>query len=91
MKRLTVLALLFTFASPAALAEEVYRKQSSWAETMTATRRAVLDQPNPDAFIENLCRKFWDDFPETDWFMQDAPGRLHNGGINLSGASLRSA
>jgi hypothetical protein len=33
---------------------------------------AKLDR---DTVCEALCRRFWEDYPETDWFMQDNPLR----------------
>ena len=73
MTRLAVFAVLLT--SAAAGAEEIYSKQPSWAASMTATRRNLAGAPREGAAYEDLCRRFWDDFPETDWFMQDNPHR----------------
>jgi len=90
MKGLAVLAVLSMSVPLAEGAEAVYVKQASWASSMTATRRRVasltskVGDPSPaiagakldrNAVYEDLCRKFWEDFPETDWFMQDNPHR----------------
>lgn len=74
MKRLAIAAILVVLAlSGSTGAEEVYRRKASWAESMTATRRVVVGRADRDALIEGLCRRFWEVFPETDWFMQDVP------------------
>jgi len=78
MKKLTIAAILVTLAPFASIgAEEVYRREATWAESMTATRRVVVGWADRDALIESLCRKFWDDFPEMDWLMQDVPRPGH--------------
>jgi len=78
VKKLAFLLLLVTSATAAAESGPIYVKQSSWVATMTAVRKhlaqtsAKLDR---NAVYADLYRRFWDDFPETDWFMQDNPRR----------------
>lgn len=63
-----------------------YQKGATWSASMAATRAALggaLSQAVPldwPATIEGLCRRFWEDFPETDWFLQDAVGGQSNAG-----------
>ncbi|MFH1266051.1 MAG: hypothetical protein ABIK89_10010, partial [Planctomycetota bacterium] len=78
MKGLAFVVTLLA-CSPAAGGEEVYGKEASWASSMTATRRNVVRmllaeaKVDRSALYEDLYRRFWKDFPETDWFMQDNP------------------
>ncbi len=78
MKKLVLFLLLIPSVTAAADSGRIYVKQSSWATTMTAVRErlaqtsAKLDR---NAVYADLYRKFWDDFPETDWFIQDNPRR----------------
>ena len=51
--------------------------QASLNESKRSSQDAAEPQPagreEHDAVLEGLCREFWADYPETDWFMQDAP------------------
>lgn len=42
MQQFTILLVLIAAAMPARAADDLYQKQSSWAESMTATRRHVM-------------------------------------------------
>lgn len=78
MRRTAILLVLVSSAVFAADSTPIYVKQSSWVATMTAVRQHLAESPaNPDrnAVYADLYRKFWDDFPETDWFIQDNPRR----------------
>ena len=77
MKMLAIVVVMLGAASSSAAALEAYTKGESWAESMTATRLNLAELPNDwDAACKDLYRKFWDDYPETDWFMQDQPYRV---------------
>lgn len=76
--RWVCIVVLLTSAGVPAGPDGIYCKQSSWPASMTATRRKLatvlsqgtrVDRP---ALAEGLCRRFWEDFPETDWFLQDS-------------------
>lgn len=70
------LLLAIVLASPALAADrDCYVKQPTWAASMTATRQKSADAKLDDEGLDRLCRRFWGDFPETDWFMQDNPHR----------------
>jgi hypothetical protein len=73
MWKLAVLATLSASAAQQAEPGAFYQKRATWAESMTATRGALAEAARQDrnAVYEALCRRFWEDFPETDWFMQD--------------------
>jgi hypothetical protein len=81
MKKLAILALIAVAAAPPVLgSDDVYEKRGSWAESMTAARErfaraGVTDPKQRGEVLEELARRFWNDFPETDWFMQDSPDR----------------
>jgi hypothetical protein len=80
MRGCALVTILIALAGSAAQAQaaEFYSRQPTWAASMVATRRN-MDMPavrqDRDVIFDNLCRKFWEDFPETDWFMQDNPQR----------------
>lgn len=73
---MTTLALWFILAAApkvSANAPDCYVKAATWAAGMTATRAKLGEQTRHDpAAIEALCRRFWEDFSETDWFLQDS-------------------
>ncbi len=66
--------------------DELYVKEASWAASMAATRQRVLaysgSQPDRNGLIEPLCRRFWEDFPETDWLLQDQACEHAAGGFD---------
>jgi hypothetical protein len=71
-------------ALPCLGADDLYQKQPSWAESMTATRRQVASARSQEPDLadkeaakrwDRLARQFWDDFAEMDWFLQDQPQR----------------
>jgi len=82
---IAVASVLAGFAAQARAAE-FYSRQPTWAASMVATRRnmaqaqaesrTVAPPQDRGAVLENLCRRFWEDFPETEWFMQDNPRRV---------------
>ncbi|MCH5377419.1 MAG: hypothetical protein JJ992_25950, partial [Planctomycetes bacterium] len=75
MTRATPLMLLLVSVwLPTADAQESYQRRESWAESMVATRRQALQQGRP-IDCADLCQKFWNDFAEMDWFLQDNPHR----------------
>lgn len=82
-ERIALLVCLVACGARASDPDAVYDKRATWAETMTATRQAVVHllakqtpgAPATDALWEPLCRRFWADWPETDWLMQDNPLR----------------
>ena len=85
MKRLALLAWLIACAAHAA-ESPLYERRGTWAESMTATRRNVVlletqnlklpaDSTDWPAVWESLYRRFWTDWPETDWLLQDGPLR----------------
>ncbi len=71
----------------------------SWAEAMVAARQRRLSiapetEParqgkgsqhadGPDSDVAKVLRRFWETYPETDWFLQDQPGRRANGASPL--------
>ncbi len=78
MKRLVFLLFVAASSPTSADGEEIYVKQASWAATMTTTRQHLAQTAvklDRNAVYADLYRKFWDDFSETDWFMQDNPQR----------------
>jgi len=88
MRGFALIAVASVLAGVAAEAQavEFYSRQPTWAASMVATRRNMEQAQVKDlkaappqdrgAVFENLCRRFWEDFPETDWFMQDNPRRV---------------
>ncbi len=81
MRRLVLLAVAM-LSSAVAWSNEieaVYRREATWAASMAATRQRILEEPSgrPDDgdLLSRLCRRFWEDFSETDWLLQDSPGR----------------
>ena len=74
--------LVSMLASSVIAAEDSYVKRSTWTASMTATRQqsvattrgqsARLDQGTR---LDDLCRRFCEDFVEMDWFLQDNPYR----------------
>ena len=83
------IAVFLAVAVPAAQAAElgpVYHKGTSWVDSMTSTRRnvaqtqlrditAAAGKPGQPDVWDIMCRRFWDDWAETDWFLQDNPNR----------------
>ncbi len=85
MERLALLAWLIACAAPAA-EPNLYDRRETWAESMAASRRNVAQLQAQNlklpadgtawaAVWENLYRRFWTDWPETDWLLQDSPFR----------------
>lgn len=85
MERCAWLACLIACAAQAA-EPNLYDRRETWAESMTATRRNVAllqarnlklpaDGTDWSALWEELYRRFWTDWPETDWLLQDRPFR----------------
>ncbi len=77
MRRFLGLALTLLIAPAARSADldAVYSKQGSWAESMAATRQKLAERELDAAEMDALCRRFWEDFPQTDWLLQDSPER----------------
>ena len=85
MERFALLAWLTACAAQAA-EPNLYDRRETWAESMAATRRNVArlqaqnlklpaDGTDWAAVWEDLYRRFWTDWPETDWALQDRPLR----------------
>jgi len=85
MERFALLAWLTACAAQAA-EPNLYGRRETWAESMLATRQNVArlqaqnlklpaDGTDWAAVWEDLYRRFWTDWPETDWLLQDRPFR----------------
>lgn len=85
MERFALLAWLTACAAQAA-EPEMYERRETWAQSMAATRQNVArlqaqnlklpaDGTDWAAVWEGLYRRFWTDWPETDWLLQDSPFR----------------
>jgi len=85
-ERLALLAWLIACGAPAGEPNALYDRRETWAESLTATRRKVAqlqaqnlklpaDGTDWAAVWEDLYRRFWTDWPETDWLLQDNPIR----------------
>jgi hypothetical protein len=84
--RFILLLCLLACGAQAAEPNTMYERRATWAESMTATRQNVAqvqaqnlklpaDQTDWDVVWEDLYRRFWTDWPETDWLLQDSPSR----------------
>ena len=84
----TLAAFLVLSAASALAAERpAYERRETWAETMLATRGHFLDKCLNGTAVskaraadwEPLWKQFFEEWPETDWFMQDNPYRVSGG------------
>ncbi len=57
-------------------------KVHSTEPTVKLGLRAPWMELNRRQFFDRLCRRFWDDFPEMDWLLQDQPGRTADGSFD---------
>ncbi len=74
MDRMVALLFLLTSIAVGAESREVAVRKETWAESMVAARKQAAAGGSPvDA--GDLCRKFWNEFAEMDWFLQDNPQR----------------
>jgi hypothetical protein len=74
---IALLALVSCCAPGLAVPAETSRgaQPSDWVSDMLAAR-AELRKAQPDRRrLNDLFRRFWEDYPETDWFIQDSPVR----------------
>ncbi|NLX55161.1 MAG: hypothetical protein GXY58_08610 [Planctomycetaceae bacterium] len=79
--RFAMLLWLFAGIVPAAEPNGGYVPCATWAESMTATRRQVAELQRREAAgdtesavdWQQLYKRLWTDWPETDWLMQDSP------------------
>lgn len=89
MARLAVLCWLVLSAGRT-WGDANYVRRDSWAASMIATRDRVGERYGGDgarsawrrdraAISAELMRRFWEDFPETDWFLQDHPRGVRGG------------
>jgi hypothetical protein len=65
--------VVVVLAASLAQADGPYMRQETWAASLLATRQE-LKGAKPDAeAVEALYRRFWEDWAETDWLLQDNP------------------
>jgi len=85
-RRFILLVCLFACDVQAADSNAMYQRHATWAESMTATRQKVAqaqaqqlklpaEQTDWNVVWEGLYRRFWTEWPETDWLLQDRPSR----------------
>lgn len=84
--RFLLLVCLLAGGVEAAESNSLYQRRATWAESMAATRREVAavqaqnlklpaDSTDWNVVWEDLYRRFWSDWPESDWLVQDRPSR----------------
>jgi len=65
--------------TPSKVADTKYVRKTTWSETMLAVRKAIgsSDLKLDVDLASAVAVEFWRDFPrQTDWLMQDSPGRM---------------